>query len=371
MKKKFELFSTIFFSILIVSLTFLFLVSPKVRISEEENRTLQMLPKFSFKALFNGDYIPKLENYFNDQFAFRKNFILLRKDVLRTTFKDEINGVYFGKDDYLIERYNGLNNSDEIVSSLNNFYKKINYVNLNIILAPTSIEINKDLLPSLLKIDSQYEDIKKLYDNLNFNKIDITDTLKTSEYQVFYKTDHHWTSYGAYFAYVKYCEMNNIEPININNFKIKEVSNSFCGTLCSKTGYFNHTPDLIHTFTYKDYDLEVNYISQNKITKTLYEEKHLETKDKYSMFLDNNHPLIIISNSDIIDKREIVIIKDSYANAMIPFLVNHFKKVHVIDPRFYKSSISDYIKENKNIKDGLLIYNINTITEDSSILSID
>jgi hypothetical protein len=101
------------------------------------------------------------------------------------------------------------------------------------------IEINKSKLPSLLDINSQVSDIEKIYDKLIFNKIEITSILSKSDYQVFYKTDHHWTTYGAYFAYQKYCTMNNIEPISIRDFDIKEVTNSFCGTLCSKTGDLN------------------------------------------------------------------------------------------------------------------------------------
>ena len=223
----------------------------------------------------------------------------------------------------------------------------------------------------MLKSTNELDDINYIYDQITFNKIRVYDELNNSSYQTFYKTDHHWTSYGAYIAYVKYASKNNITPISIQEFNIKEVTSGFCGTLCSKTGDYNHINDSIYTFTYKDYNLNVNYVSSKKETNSLYEESYLNKKDKYSIFLDNNHPLIIITNNDIISKKEIVVIKDSYANSFIPFLVNHFYRVHVIDPRYYKLSISDYIKNNPNIMDTIILYNMDTIDEDTGVLSID
>jgi hypothetical protein len=98
---------------------------------------------------------------------------------------------------------------------------------------------------------------------------------------------------------------------------------------------------------------------------------YLKTKDKYSVFLDNNHPLIVVTNNEIDTDTELVVIKDSYANSIIPFLINHYKKIHIIDPRFYKLSIVDYVKENDNIKDMLILYNMNTVDEDNGIVTIN
>lgn len=370
MRKKFELITAVSFSLIIILFGIMFFAFPDKNVSEIENRSLQTLPRFSFKSLFDTTYISKLEDYFTDQFPLRSSFINLKTNVSKLLFKDEVNNVYFA-DDYLIEKYNELEIKDSIVDVLNEFSSKINYVNLNLMLAPTSTSVNSEKLPNTLIMDSELDDINYIYDKIKFNKIKIYDELNNSEYQTFYKTDHHWTSYGAYLAYLKYASMNNIESIKIQDFKIEEVTNSFCGTYCSKSGDFNHLNDSIHTFTYKDYDLDVKYVGSDVVTKSLYNKDYLNKKDKYSMFLDNNHPLIIITNNDIISASEIVVIKDSYANSFIPFLVNHFKRVHVIDPRYYKLSISDYILNNKKIKDALILYNMGTIGSDTGILSIE
>ena len=97
--------------------------------------------------------------------------------------------------------------------------------------------------------------------------------------------------------------------------------------------------------------MDVSYVLSNKKDKSLYNYDYLEKKDKYAMFLDNNHPLITITNNDTDNDNNILIIKDSFANSMIPFLVNHYNNIHVIDPRYYKKSISRRYS-NKNRKEG-------------------
>ena len=93
---------------------------------------------------------------------------------------------------------------------------------------------------------------------------------------------------------------------------------------------------------------------------------YLDTKDKYSLFLNNNNPIIKIKNNDINDGSKILILKDSYANCFVPFLTEHYEEIHVIDARYYRGSMSDYLKEN-NIDNTLFLYNMNTIDTDTGI----
>ena len=113
--------------------------------------------------------------------------------------------------------------------------------------------------------------------------------------------------------------------------------------------------------------LTVFYTDTDQTTDSLYNFDYLEKKDKYSMFLDNIHPLIEITNETADSQRELVLIMDSYANAMVPFLVNHFKKVYVFDTRYYKQGPSSFIKDHPQVTDVLLLYNMNTIDTDLGI----
>lgn len=359
-------------SIIIVVFAFIFIFKKNTEFSENENRYLQELPKFTFSSLIKGTYIEKIEDYFADQFPFRDTFMNIKTMVDKLLGKKDINGVYLSDNDYLIEKYKTPVNSDKIIETLNEFNENVNYVNLNLMLVPTSISINYELLPKNVEYKEQMEELEYIYDNINFNTINVYDTLiKQNEYyQMYYRLDHHWTSYGAYYAYQEYCKANNIEYLSINDFEIEEVTENFNGTLYSKSNDYSRKSDSIHLFIPKKNNYEVEYVYSKKTTDTLYELSYLDKKDKYSLFLDNNHPLIVVTNEDVKTNDEIVIIKDSYANSFVPFIVNHFKKVHIIDPRFYGEDISEYIKNNKNIKDALILYNMNTIDEDIGILTI-
>lgn len=359
-------------SIIVVSFTCVFIFKKNTEFSENENRYLQELPKFSFSSLLKGTYIEKIEDYFADQFPLRDTFMSIKTKTDKLLGKKDINGVYLGSNDYLIEKYNIPVNSDKIIKTLNEFNETVNYVNLNLMLVPTSISINYEMLPDNVDHKEQKNELEYIYDNINFNTINVYDTLmeQNEYYQMYYRLDHHWTSYGAYYAYQEYSKANNINFLSINDFKIEEVTNDFNGTLYSKSNDYSRKPDSIYLFTPKKHNYEVEYVYSKKKTDTLYELSYLEKKDKYSLFLDNNHPLIVVTNKDVENNNEIVIIKDSYANSFVPFIVNHFRKVHIVDPRFYQENISEYIKNNKNIKDALILYNMNTIDGDVGILTI-
>jgi len=359
-------------SVIVLVFTFIFIFKKNTEFSENENRYLQESPKFSFSSLIKGTYIEKLEDYFADQFPLRDAFMSIKTKTDKLLGKKDINGVYLGSNDYLIEKYNTPANSDKIVETLNEFNETINYVNLNLMLVPTSISVNYEQLPNNVEYENQMKELEYIYDNIDFNTINVYDTLmeQNKYYQMYYRLDHHWTSYGAYYAYKEYCKANNINYLSINDFEIEEVTQDFNGTLYSKSNDYSKKSDSIHLFIPEKHNYEVEYVYNKKKTDTLYELSYLEKKDKYSLFLDNNHPLIVVTNNDVNNNDEIVIIKDSYANSFVPFIVNHFKKVHIIDPRFYQEDISEYIKNNKNINDALILYNMNTIDEDIGILTI-
>lgn len=371
MKTLYNKIIALFISLFIIIFALIFLFSKSKEFSENENRYLQTKPKFSFSSLVKGQYIEKLEDYFADQFPYRDSFMSIKTSFDKLLGKKDINGVYLCKDDYLIEKYETPVNSDKIIKVLNAFYQNINYVNLNLMLVPTSISINSDLLPNNVS-SNELEELEKIYSNITYNTINLYDTLKKQNkyYQMFYRTDHHWTSYGAYYAYLEYAKANNIDYLSLNSFDIEEVTNDFYGTLYSKSNDYTKKADNIYIFKTEGEDYQVEYLDNGKVTDTLYEMSYLKKKDKYAMFLDNNHSLIVVTNNNIKDNSEIIVIKDSYANSFVPFLARHFKKVHIVDPRYYQDSISEYIKENKNIKDALILYNMNTLDSDLGILTI-
>ena len=356
--------------ILIFSLSLIFV--PKVEFSENENRYLESFPRFTFKSLLSGKFIESFEDYITDHFPLRDGFISIKTFTEKLLGKNDINNVYFAEDDYLIQKYQIPVNNDKIINVLKDFQEELNYVNMNLMLVPTSVTINKDLLPKNAPTYSELETIDYIYSSVNFDKISLYDVFMEhkKDYQMYYRLDHHWTTYAAYYAYVEYAKHNNIDYYSLNSFDVEEVTTEFNGTLYSKTNDYTRKSDSIYTFSLKNSDYTVYYSDIDKTTNTLYEKSYLEKKDKYAMFLNNNHALIEITNNNLKNSKELVVIKDSYANSLIPFLVNHYEKVYVIDPRYYKKSISEFVKANSKIRDILFVYNVNSLDNDLGILSI-
>lgn len=230
------------------------------------------------------------------------------------------------------------------------------------LLAPNANEILEEKLPKYAPNDSQVDYIKNIEKLLSkdINLVDITDNLKgEKDGYIYYKTDHHWTSKGAFIAYEKLMEEMGIESLSEDEFNIEEITDEFYGSLYSKSGFRNIDPDKMELYIPKiDIEYTVEYIQEERQERSIYNRERLEEKDKYKVFLDGNHPLIEI-NTNIENEKKILIIKDSYANSIIPFLINHFKEIHIIDQRYYTGEIDRYVRD-KGINQILLLLNINS-----------
>lgn len=285
--------------------------------------------------------------------------------------RTDINGVYLSKNNNLIEMFDkiDLDVTNQNINLINKFSENNN---VNVMLIPTSTEILKNYLPKFSVTINQNLYLNylksKFSENINFiNPIDFLSS-KQNEY-IYYRTDHHYTTLGAYYSYLAFCKNYNITPLSIEDFKITKVSDNFLGSLFSKVNLINQKRDCVYIFSpINENKVEVKY--GNKTTNSLYEFSHLDNfRNHYNIFLDNNHPLIKITTS-VKNNKKILIIKDSYANSFIPFLTNHFEEIHVIDLRFYNSNITNYLNEN-NLKDILFYYNIKNFSEENRFIFIN
>lgn len=346
---------TILIFLIILFFDFFLFVSKKEDYSYLENRYLQ---EFSIK---------KIDEYISDHFPFRNTLLSIKNKVELMAGKTYINDVYVGKDNYLIPDFVNNPKSHYIYEVINEFAKD---KQVYVMFVPDSILINEDKLHYHLDNDENAE-IDYLYNNLKYtNNIDLREILKEKNKgeEMYYKTDHHWTSFGAYYAYTQFMKSKGERYFTKDQFDIDLVSLDFMGTSSSKVLGLNIN-DSIYTFNTDD-DIEVHYVDDNVFTDTLYSEEYLDKKDKYSFFLDNNHSEIIIHNKDINNEKKILVIKNSYGNCFIPFLVNHYEYVYVIDLRYFVPKVSEYL-ENNGINESLILYNMNNLYGDMSIVRLD
>lgn len=334
------------------------LCSPNSKYSKEEGRYLIEKPK----ANWTSNKVAKtLENYYQDHFLFR-NVLLEQAANIKRNLKMTIqNDVYIGKEEYLFEVPKEVHKTDEFIKNVNNFYKKHNTINMSMILIPTHVTINPDKAPTNVSIFDEYHQMKSIYHQLTINTVDVVPVLKEGfkDYPMYYRLDTNLTSYGAYYVYQEFARLNDLEEIPMTAFEIEEVSNTFSGNLVKKAHTFSYQKDTVVKFNpIKEFQLEVFY--QDRKEDTLYNEEAKE-ENFYEYFLGSKEPLIQITNDSIDNQKEILILKDSSANVMIPFFVNHYYKVHVIDIDYYHQSLSGYLDTHEYIKDLVFIYKMNDL----------
>lgn len=344
--------------------------SEKKTYSEKENRYLTSWPEFTVSRLLNGKYVSEVEDYLNDHFLLRDKWISLNSLFGMLTLKSEINGIYLGSEQYLIEKYNKIEKPRLIYESINEFVKANSEVKIEVMLVPTSIVINEDKLPANVVVDDQYADLKLINSALDCYSYDLKEVLvKANEIDdVYYRLDHHWTTYGAYQAYKQFCLNNDIAYHEIGDYSIKLVSNTFTGTIYSKTGDLGYQKDEIEIYRLPNSDYTIAY--NDVVVDSFYDESYLSVNDQYAYFLSGNHPLVTIVNNNCDNQQHLLIIKDSYANAFVPLIAEHYQYVSLIDPRYYGKNIKEYIEEN-NVTQVLFLYNMNTIGNDVGIRGIE
>ena len=367
----------VIFLVIIFSFFIINIFKSDTTTSELENRTLKKKPKIDIDNIISGRYQTKFESYVNDQFFIRDKFIKLKSKSDSIVLKKENNGIYFGKDGFLFEKICKLNEErvDNNISAINTFIGKYNNNKFYFELVPTSATVYPEKLPDNAPIVDERDCEGKIKDKLSSNVKFVSpyDSLvKNSEQYIYYKTDHHWTTLGAYLGYVEFCSIADIEPYTLNNYECLKVTNSIYGTLFSKSLHNVKEADEINVYLPLDQDLRKNiveYVDEKEVSSTFYETSFLNKNDKYSLFFKSNHPYIKISTMAK-DKGSIVIFKDSYANSFVPFLTQNYSQIYIIDARYYCDNIDDVMKEAGKSADVLFLYNYNTFSTDNTLCEV-
>lgn len=308
----------------------------------------------------------------NSSFIGKEIFIKVKSSIDLLALNKDNNDVFLGKDGYLIENFVPNNNYkiNQTVESINKFSIKNKNLNTYLAIIPNSVSILENKLPHYAPVKNQKSYINEFAKKLNKNikYINTFDTLKkVSDKYIYYKTDKHWTSLGAYTTFLKLQEDMLLNSDTY--YDVKKISNNFAGNLCSQSGFTSNDSDDINIYlpSNTNIDFVVNYY--NKVKKsTLYDTSKLDSQDKYSVFLNGDHPIVEI-NTTTNTPRQLLLIKDSYANSMVPYLLESYSKITIIDPKYYSNNLYDLINDNK-FTDVLFLYNANTFFKDTSLVNL-
>ncbi len=356
-----------FFVLLCACIGLVNLYIPDQASSDIENRSLAQFPVINKDHILKGLTMKDMENWFSDQFIQRNEMIQFKYQIQKKTGIKKIENVYLTERG-LIEAIEPANDTelDRNLNAMNAFYQE-NKLNTVFLLAPNAANIYQNLCPYDAEAIDQNKQMDLVFSSLdeNIQVVDVRQMFKEHNHEkLYYKTDHHWTTLAAYYAY----SLLPLEPVPLDQYDVMKVTEDFSGSLSHVVGS-DDLKDSIEIYAPKK---AVDYLMTNEAlgvkSRTVYDDKALKTQDAYSVFLGGNYSMIKLE-MDNDSSKHLLIFKDSYANSLIPFLIPHFRTITIIDPRYYYEDIRSVIKSDM-ITDIYYIYNSNTFVQDTSLADV-
>ena len=355
------------FAGVIVLVLFLGIIIKDREFSDNENRVLAGKPQISLSAVMDGSFESGYDNYLADQFPARDKMISIDFKLKRLLGIREANNVYVGSDRHLfgtpsvpaeeaVERTTGL---------IKSFSQEYASKNVYMMLVPDAAVVQSQYLPYGAPIRNQLADIETFEDmsGTDIKYLDAASALASvkDEY-IYYKTDHHWTSDGAYAVFQKTAADMGISPVDYTSYV---VSKKFKGTLSSKSGDYAIS-DVVKIYSpNSDVKYYVVYTATQEKSTSMFISEKLDEKDHYQVFFGGNHPMVEIHTTANND-RNLLVFKDSYANSYMQFLTPYFEKIIMIDPRYYYDNVASVIQSN-GITDIMFLYSADTLLTDTAL----
>ena len=357
----------------VVLFTVLGLIVKDREFSESENRGLAGFPEVTVSSVLDGSFLSGLSDYVADQFPGRDTWISLNLWLNQLLGQKEASGVYLCQDDFLMQVPSAPNEAQHRrnLEAISAFAARHEDLNMVVSIVPNAVTIHADKLPANAPVRDQAADLAHIAANISGAEVvDVTRAMLAHNEQVlFYRTDHHWTSLGAYYAFREIAPSLGIEPPPRDSYTSYVVSTTFEGTLSSKSG--SHTA----LDTVEIYVPQTNisyYVTYNEDSATdicsLYNRDALNQKDHYTVFFGGNYSRVDITTTADTG-RSLLVFKDSYANCFIQFLYPYFDHITMIDPRYYYDNVENVLRS-EAVTDVLFLYNLDTFLGDTSLADV-
>jgi len=399
--------NSVLYVLLLAGLGILFIVLPKKAVSEYEKRPLSKFPQFSLEKLKNGKFVDSIDLYYSDNFPFRDNFVelafiikqnrgLVSKDIAfynesidfdagTETLKEkdstdtgEAEISFYNDGDskdvknlssglliyngMAIQMFGGSKNTAIYLSKVvNEVRKKLpDHVNIHLGITPTHGEF---YLPSEYANKKTSErkliDTAYMYLDKDVSSFDITSELyKHKNEYIFFNTDHHWTGTGAYYAYVAFCKKNDLTPVPLSEMR-RAVIPKFLGSLyrITKDKRLEEKIDSVvyHKVPISNVTYQLSGKGYGIIQKSNLYIENARGGNSYGVFLGGDIPALCVVSKQQNGKR-ILILKNSFGNAIAPYFVSHFERTYVCDYRYFDCNLKDFIEKNE-ITDVLIFHN--------------
>lgn len=379
MSKRYAFFITALFCGFLAVFFAANLISPDRDFSEDENRYLAQMPSldaddFTLKLpldesgdFFTGAFMSDFETYLTDQFVLRDRWIAAKAMAERLSGKGENNGIYLCDKETLIPRFDRPD-PDKVANNLDYVNKLVENVDIPVYfsLIPGKVSVWADRLPDGAPNASEGDILAQAQSSTQAHWVDMAAALEAHrEEEIYYRLDHHWTSLGAYYGYAALMEAMGLEAVPLSEYEKTTVSTDFKGTTYSSSGVRWMAPDTIDIYVPEEGITVTAWNGIQPEEGTLYDWSKLEVKDKYSFFLGGNKPLAVVKGPRA-DGPKVLVIRDSYSDSLAPFLTADCSEVHLFDPRYNKTPVSQYVAEN-DIDQVLVLYSVANFVTDSNL----
>lgn len=367
MSKKYSIFISALFCTFIGGICVVSLLLPKQDFSELENRHLQKTPTLSIKTLKDGSFMEQAEDYVADHIVGRDFWVSLKSWCERLSGKQENNGVYLASEGTLINRIDTPDPAalDKSMASLNALTDNVS-VPVYFGLIPSAATVWSHRLPAGAPTADELGIINRLYSQTKAHTVDMAGPLLDHrEEDIYYRTDHHWTSLGAFYGANALFDAMGMGPISLSDYRKTTVTDQFNGTIFSSSGVRWVKPDSIDIYVPDDGVKVTSYFSSTPTEGALYVGSKLEKKDKYTYFLGGNQPLCVIETEHT-DAPRVLVVRDSYSDSLAPFLTERFSEIHLYDLRYNMNSLKQYVAEH-SIDSVVVLYSFNNFATDQKL----
>lgn len=369
MRKKSELLCPVVFCVFIGLMAILLLLSDGSEYSQREKRYLAQAPVISVESTLDGSCQKSLESWVEDQFPLRDTYVAVNSYWMLATGRNALQNTYFAKDDYLIKKpaASDLTMFRTTMERFDAFAEKCD-LQSTLVMVPDHGWLQADRLPFAAEHyldDECFQTARSLLKNVDV--LDFRNALLQADDMeaVCYRTDHHLTAWGNYSLYRAWCESRGVTAREKKDYKIEETTD-FYGTAWSGSGYWLTDPDKIQLWDNgQSVTVTITDGGEEPVsTDGVFYRDHLKELDKYPVYLDGNHCQVDIINPDA-DGGTLLLIKDSYAHCFVTFLTEHYSRIIMLDLRYYRGSISDFVVQNE-VDELLFFYGTSTLLSDTN-----
>lgn len=336
--------------------------------SEIENRELQQNPRFTIKKFLKGRFQKQYEGYLSDQFFYRDRWVQLTAGTQAALGRKEINGVYIGKDGYLLERSRETDFDDVQVKEnveylavfLNETAKQYGKKHVSCMMIPSKSQALPNRLPDFAPHVSRKDVLDFLKGRLHYPELlfDVAEEMqKHKQEYIYYRTDHHWTTLGACYAYSAWAEKTGqATPHKPAYYERETVFTDFYGTTYNKAPV-NVPADSVELFhSRSDKKVRVDMDDGDMISDSLYfKEEALRGFNRYKVFFSKNTFQVEVAINAGTGKT-LLLIKDSFANCFVPFLMEDYDRIIMLDYRYGKIPVGRILNIHKEITDVLVLF---------------